>query len=44
MRVHPSMCVCIGIVFLFAATSFAEQVKTDYDRSMDFSQWNSFKE
>jgi hypothetical protein len=32
----------IGIMFLFAGMSSADQVKTDYDRSANFSQYKTF--
>ena len=31
-----------GIVFFFTAASFAQQVKTDYDRGVDFSQFKTY--
>jgi hypothetical protein len=32
----------VGIVLLFATASFAQQVKTDYDRGVDFSQFKTY--
>jgi hypothetical protein len=32
----------IGIALIFATASFAQQVKTDFDRSADFSQYKTF--
>src|ERR1700758_3014945 len=32
----------IGIMLLFTAVSSAQQVKTDYDRSANFSQYKTF--
>ena len=32
----------VAIVFLFTAASFAQQVKTDYDRNADFNQYKTF--
>lgn len=32
----------LGIVLLFATTSFAQQVKTDYDRGADFNQYKTY--
>ena len=32
----------IGIALLFATASFAQQVKTDYARSTDFSQYKTY--
>ena len=31
----------VGIVFLIAGTSSAQQVKTDYDRSANFGQYKT---
>ena len=33
---------CLGIALLFAPASFAQQVKTDFDRSADFSQYKTY--
>jgi len=32
----------VGIATFFAATSFAQQVKTDYDRNANFSQYKTY--
>jgi hypothetical protein len=32
----------VGIVLLFAITSFGQQVKTDYDRQADFNQYKTY--
>jgi hypothetical protein len=32
----------VGAALLFASASFAEQVKTDYDRSADFSRYKTY--
>ena len=32
----------VGIALLFATASFAQQVKTDYDRSANFSQYKTY--
>jgi len=32
----------VGIALLTAASSFAQQVKTDYDRSADFNQYETY--
>ena len=32
----------IGVVLLFATASFAQQVKTDYDHTTDFSQYKTY--
>src|ERR1700682_5056239 len=36
------MFASFGIVLLAATASFAQQVKTDYDRSTDFSQYKTY--
>jgi hypothetical protein len=36
------MSALVGITLLFAAASFAQQVKTDYDRSADFGQYKTY--
>jgi len=33
---------CTGIALLFATALFAQQVKTDFDRSADFSQYKTY--
>ena len=42
MNVKRSIFASIGIALLIATASFAEQVKTDYDRSADFSQYKTY--
>src|ERR1700675_5037369 len=42
MNVQRTIFASAGIVFLFATASFAQQVKTDYDRSADFSQYKTY--
>jgi Domain of unknown function (DUF4136) len=42
MKVQRSIFASVGIALLFAAASFAQQVKTDYDRSADFSQYKTY--
>jgi hypothetical protein len=42
MNVKRSIFASIGIALLFATASFAQQVKTDYDRSADFSQYKTY--
>jgi hypothetical protein len=42
MNVQRSIFASIGIALLFATASFAQQVKTDYDRSADFSQYKTY--
>jgi Domain of unknown function (DUF4136) len=41
MNVQRSIFGCVGIAVLFATALFAE-VKTDYDRSADFSQYKTY--
>src|SRR6202165_1968788 len=38
MNVQRTIFASLGIALLFATASFAQQVKTDYDRSTNFSQ------
>src|ERR1700688_4481198 len=42
MKIQRTIFASAGIVLLFAAVSFAQQVKTDYDRSADFSQYKTY--
>jgi hypothetical protein len=42
MNVQRSIFATAGIALLFATASFAQQVKTDYDRSADFSQYKTY--
>jgi hypothetical protein len=42
MNVQRTIFASLGLVLLFATASFAQQVKTDYDRSADFSQYKTF--
>src|SRR5438552_15328431 len=42
MNVKRSIFASIGIALLIATASFAEQVKTDYDRSANFSQYKTY--
>jgi hypothetical protein len=42
MNVKRSIFASVGIALLFATASFAQQVKTDYDRSADFSQYKTY--
>src|SRR5579864_3737726 len=42
MNVRRSIFASVGIALLFATASFAEQVKTDYDRSADFSRYKTY--
>jgi hypothetical protein len=42
MNAKRSIFASVGIALLFATASFAEQVKTDYDRSANFSQYKTY--
>jgi hypothetical protein len=42
MRVQKVLFTLIGMMFLFAANSSAQQVKTDYDRGADFGQFKTY--
>jgi hypothetical protein len=42
MNVQRSIFASVGVALLFATASFAQQVKTDYDRSADFSQYKTY--
>jgi hypothetical protein len=42
MNLKHSIFASVGIGLLLATASFAEQVKTDYDRSADFSQYKTY--
>jgi uncharacterized protein DUF4136 len=42
MNVQRSIFASVGIALLIATASFAEQVKTDYDHSADFSQYKTY--
>src|SRR6266853_5477034 len=42
MNVQRKIFASVGIVLLFATASFAQQVKTDYDRCTDFSQYKTY--
>jgi hypothetical protein len=42
MNVQRMIFASAGIALLFATASFAQQVKTDYDRSADFSQYKTY--
>jgi Domain of unknown function (DUF4136) len=42
MNVQRSIFASVGIALLLATASFAQQVKTDYDRSADFSQYKTY--
>jgi hypothetical protein len=42
MKPQHTVSASIGIVLLFTAASFAQQVKTDYDREANFSQYKTY--
>src|SRR6266853_4880816 len=42
MNAQHKIFASFGIVLLAATASFAQQVKTDYDRSTDFSQYKTY--
>src|ERR1700737_4295779 len=42
MNVQRKIFASVGIALLFATVSFAQQVKTDYDRSANFSQYKTY--
>jgi hypothetical protein len=42
MNVQRSIFASVGIALLFATALAAEQVKTDFDRSADFSQYKTY--
>ena len=42
MNVQRTIFASVGIALLFATASFAQQVKTDYDRTTDFSHYKTY--
>jgi hypothetical protein len=42
MNAQHKVFASVGIMLLVATASFAQQVKTDYDRSTDFSQYKTY--
>src|SRR5258707_830305 len=42
MKLKRVMFVLMGMMFLFASISSAQQVKTDYDRSANFGQYKTY--
>jgi hypothetical protein len=42
MKMQSTIFASVGIVLLSATSLLAEQVKTDYDRSADFSQYKTY--
>ena len=42
MKLQRVVFALIGMMFLFAAKSSAQQVKTDYDRGVNFGQYKTY--
>src|ERR1700756_5724503 len=42
MKLQRTVLASAAIAMLFATASFAQQVKTDYDRGADFSQYKTY--
>ena len=42
MKLQRVVFALVGMMFLFAGKSSAQQVKTDYDRSADFAQYKTY--
>jgi hypothetical protein len=42
MKLRRQISASVGIATLFAAASFAQQVKTDYDRNASFSRYKTY--
>ena len=42
MKMQKKVIVFIGLVLFLANASFAQQVKTDYDRAANFSQYKTY--
>jgi Domain of unknown function (DUF4136) len=42
MNVRRSILASVGIALLLTTASFAQQVKTDYDRSANFGQYTTY--
>jgi Domain of unknown function (DUF4136) len=42
MKTQKTLVLLIGLMFLFAGKAAAQQVKTDYDRSANFSQYKTY--
>jgi hypothetical protein len=42
MNTHRKIFASVGIMLLAATASFAQQVKTDYDRTADFNQYKTY--
>lgn len=42
MKLHRIVIVLMGLIFLFAGRLSAQQVKTDFDRSVDFGHYKTY--
>ena len=42
MKVQNTTIASVGIALFFATVTFAQQVKTDYDRNANFSQYKTY--
>lgn len=42
MEMQKKVIVLIGLALFLANASFAQQVKTDYDRAANFSQYKTY--
>ena len=42
MNTQSKIIASVGIMLFAATASFAQQVKTDYDRKTDFSQYRTY--
>src|ERR1700733_7388415 len=42
MKLQHTIIASVGIALLFATATFAQQVKTDYDRNANFSRYKTY--
>ena len=42
VKMHKVILALVGVAFLFASGAWAQQVKTDYDRSAHFAQYKTY--
>ena len=42
MNAQRTIFASVGVALLLASASFAQQVKTDYDRGTDFSHYKTY--
>jgi len=42
MKVQRTIFTFVGTALLFGTASFAQQIKTDYDRNTDFSRYKTY--